>query len=296
MTHQLPLPGIEQKEKIVNVASVKHRSPFRYPGGKTWLVPTIRRWFENLRHKPSLFIEPFAGGAIIGLTVAFEQLADHVTLAEIDPQVAAVWDTIINSGEACWLAEQIATFELTPDKVDSLLDHAPSTERDRALQVIVKNRVNRGGILAKGAGRLKNGENGRGIASRWYPQTLQRRILDIDQIAERLTFVHGDGFHIIEQHADDPDAVFFVDPPYTASGKRPGSRLYDHCTVDHERLFERLANVSGDFLMTYDNDPAMRALADRFRLAHAAIPMKSTHHAKLTELVIGRDLSWMTSS
>ena len=23
----------------VNVASVPHRSPFRYPGGKTWLVP-----------------------------------------------------------------------------------------------------------------------------------------------------------------------------------------------------------------------------------------------------------------
>ena len=24
---------------IVNVASVPQRSPFRYPGGKTWLIP-----------------------------------------------------------------------------------------------------------------------------------------------------------------------------------------------------------------------------------------------------------------
>lgn len=25
--------------RVVNVASVPQRSPFRYPGGKTWLVP-----------------------------------------------------------------------------------------------------------------------------------------------------------------------------------------------------------------------------------------------------------------
>jgi len=31
-------------QKPVNVASVPQRSPFRYPGGKTWFVPTFRRW------------------------------------------------------------------------------------------------------------------------------------------------------------------------------------------------------------------------------------------------------------
>ena len=24
---------------VINVSAVPHRSPFRYPGGKTWLVP-----------------------------------------------------------------------------------------------------------------------------------------------------------------------------------------------------------------------------------------------------------------
>ena len=32
---------------VVNVASVPQRSPLRYPGGKTWLIPHIREW---LRH------------------------------------------------------------------------------------------------------------------------------------------------------------------------------------------------------------------------------------------------------
>ena len=74
--------------KVVNVASVKHRSPFRYPGGKTWLVPHVRKW---LRGKAiAEFAEPFAGGGIVGLSVLFDAIAPKITLVEIDPGVAAV--------------------------------------------------------------------------------------------------------------------------------------------------------------------------------------------------------------
>src|SRR5882724_6439806 len=94
---------------IVNVASVPHRSPFRYPGGKTWLVPRIRRWLRSLPEKPAELVEPFAGGAIVGLTVAFEGLADHVTLVERDPDVAAVWQTVLGE-DALLLADRIIAF------------------------------------------------------------------------------------------------------------------------------------------------------------------------------------------
>ena len=40
------------KGNIVNVASGKQLSPFRYPGGKTWLVPTVRSWLKSLPNKP----------------------------------------------------------------------------------------------------------------------------------------------------------------------------------------------------------------------------------------------------
>jgi len=38
----------ELPEKPTNVASVPQRSPFRYPGGKTWLVPKFRQWMKTL--------------------------------------------------------------------------------------------------------------------------------------------------------------------------------------------------------------------------------------------------------
>jgi DNA adenine methylase len=80
---------------VVNVSSVPQRSPFRYPGGKTWLVPRIRLWLKSLEPEPKELIEPFAGGAIVGLTAAFEELVERVTLVELDADVAAVWRTVL---------------------------------------------------------------------------------------------------------------------------------------------------------------------------------------------------------
>ncbi len=47
--------------QIVKVAQVQHRSPFRYPGGKTWLVPFIQQWVLNQPKRLKQFIESFAG-------------------------------------------------------------------------------------------------------------------------------------------------------------------------------------------------------------------------------------------
>jgi len=284
---------VTSSDHIVNVASVPHRSPFRYAGGKTWLVPRIRRWLASLPTRPVEFIEPFAGGAIVGLTVAFEQLSDHVTLIELDDQVAAVWKTIIEDNEGEWLADQIRSFELSSENVQALLGRNNLSRREQALQTLIKNRVNRGGILAPGAGKLKHGESGKGIASRWYPETLRKRILNITSIRDRLTFVHGDGLKILRQNIHRTDTVFFIDPPYTAAGKRAGSRLYTHNDLNHEELFAAATALAGDFLMTYDNNETIRSLANYFGLDTQAVAMKNTHHAKQTELLIGRDLSWL---
>src|SRR2546430_325312 len=116
---------------IVNVASVPHRSPFRYPGGKTWLVPRIRRWLKRLPEKPAELLEPFAGGAIVGLTVAFEGLAERVTLVERDPDVAAVWQAILG-GDALRLADRITDFPFTEENVCAALESPPDSTLERA--------------------------------------------------------------------------------------------------------------------------------------------------------------------
>ena len=277
--------------KVVNVASVPQRSPFRYPGGKTWLVPKIRQWLSIWGHRECELIEPFAGGGIVSLTAVAEGYVRSSTMVELDPDIAAVWHTILN-GRGRLLAERIVNYDLSPESAQQSLSLAHRDKLDHAFATILRNRINRGGILAPGAGIVKNGENGKGIASRWYPQTLQRRILDIVQLKHKLKFVEGDGIGYMREQEARPDAVYFIDPPYLGAGRR----LYTYSEIDHAELFRVAASLAGSFLMTYDAAPEIVGLAKQHGFAVRAVPMKSTHHACKNELVISRNLDWVDKS
>lgn len=275
-------------EREINVATVPHRSPFRYPGGKTWLVPYIRLWLGRSPRKIKELIEPFAGGAIVGITAAFEGLVEKVTLVELDPDVSSVWETILR-GNGEKLAAKILTFNPTPTTVKSLLETKPRSSFERAFATIVRNRVQRGGILAPGAGLMKKGENGKGLLSRWYPETLHRRILNIVAIRDRIRFIQGDGAEYIRKNMQKRSSVFFVDPPYTLAGRR----LYRYSDVDHRELFSCLNRSAGDFLMTYDDSSEIRSLTVEFRFDCETVAMKNTHNTSMTELLVGKRLDWL---
>jgi DNA adenine methylase len=291
---QLPLwkDHVEQAIPVVNVAQIPQRSPFRYPGGKTWLVPHVRRWLHRRPKKPSLFVEPFVGGGIVSLTVAFEGLADHVVMVELDKSVAAVWETML-SDDNDWLAEQISHFEISLETVRAETAKTPTSRRELAFQTILRNRTLHGGILAPGSGVLKYGENGKGIKSRWYAETLRKRIQNIKMVREKITFIQGDGTEAIKTYAARKTAVFFIDPPYTAAGKRAGMRLYTHNELDHEELFRQSEKIGGDFLMTYDAANEVVQMARQHGFHTTTVGMMNTHHATMRELLIGRDLSWV---
>lgn len=278
--------------KPVNVASVPQRSPFRYPGGKTWFVPTFRDWIRNHHPKPEVLVEPFAGGGIISITALFEELVSRVVMVEIDEDIAAVWQSVID-GHAGWLAKRILEFDLTRESVIQEISKTDVSVREKAFQTILKNRTFHGGILADGAGFLKHGENGKGIHSRWYPSTIAKRFDNLKLVAGRIAFRRADGFEVMQEYSQRTDAVFFIDPPYTAGGKKAGKRLYRHFCIDHERLFSLCQSIKGDFLMTYDNADEVKAMARAHGFQMRLIPMKNTHHAAMEELVIGKNLSWM---
>jgi DNA adenine methylase len=281
-------------DNVVNVASIKQRSPFRYPGGKTWLIPRIRAWFSSMKDQPEHFVEVFAGGGIVALTVAAENLARHVTMIEIDHQVAAVWKTILcDAGGGEWLAQHILDFQISLEAVQEVVHRTPKSTRELAFQTIVKNRAYHGGILAPGSAPLKQGENGKGVASRWYASTLARRIHEIIAYRSRITFLEGDGIEYLNAHAEEQHTAYFIDPPYTGGNKRAGSRLYVHWQIDHYGLFDLTARLAGPFLMTYDNDQAITELAEHHGFEFARVAMTNTHHANMRELLISRDVSWV---
>lgn len=213
-------------------------------------------------------------------------------MVEMDKDVGAVWQTMLCDDNE-WLAQRIEEFELTEESCRSVVADEPASCRDRAFRTILKNRTFHGGILAAGSAPIKFGENGKGIKSRWYAKTIAGRIREIFTVRDRIEFVPGDGISVMRSHSHKKKAAFFIDPPYTAAGKRAGNRLYTHHALDHEMLFDVADTVAGDFLMTYDNAGDLVVMAASHGFQTRTIAMKNTHHAVMNELLIGRDLSWV---
>lgn len=279
---QVPVSAIP----AVNVAAVPQRSPLRYPGGKTWLIPHVRAWLARIRPAPRLLVEPFAGGGIVSLTAAVENLADRCLMAELDHDVAAFWHAALRHGPE--LCEKVRRFKPTREAVGRLSRRSPADVLEHGFRTLVLNRTRRGGILAPGATLSRVGENGKGVASRWYPETLVKRLQAIAGHADRISFCETDGMRLLDTFLEncDRDTVAFIDPPYTAGGKRAGRRLYVHAELDHARLFEMLAESRINFLMTYDRSAEILSLVREHGFHVAQVIMKNTHHDLIPELVI----------
>ena len=122
----------------VNVASVPQRSPLRYPGGKTWLIPHIRAWLGAQDEMHRLLIEPFCGGGIVSLTAVMEGFAERALMAEIDHDVAAFWHAALRHGDE--LRERLLAFNPTRENVQRLARRQPDNVIDHGFRTLVLNR------------------------------------------------------------------------------------------------------------------------------------------------------------
>jgi DNA adenine methylase len=219
-----------------------------------------------------------------------ESYCERAFFSDIDSDVAVVWQCAL-SRDALKFAKEVEEFNLTKQHVRQLFYEASNgaTQVQRALAVLVRNRISRGGVLAEGAGRLKKGENGKGIRSRWYPETLGSRLRVINKLRRKLHFSKSDGFSLLRKFSRDKTAVAFVDPPYHG----PANRLYKHWRIDHEMLFRSLSTFEGDFLLAYDDALEIRNLARKYKFEMAAIQMKTTHHRMKREILLSKDLHWL---
>ncbi|MDB6066848.1 MAG: class adenine-specific methyltransferase [Pedosphaera sp.] len=238
-----------------------------------------------------MLVEPFAGGAGISLAAVHENLVDKAVFAEIDDDVAATWKTVLN-GEANWLAAQIISFRISRKKVTKIIAQEPRTLRRQAFRCLLRNRTSRGGVITKGAGLIREGEDGKGIGSRWYPETLAKRIKTISSLKSKIEFNQVNGFRLIGKYLRSKQVAFFVDPPYT----KAACRLYKHWHIDHEELFKLLCRAKGAVLMTYNDTAEIRELANRYGFQFRRISMRTTHHENKRELMIAKHFRWFKKS
>lgn len=64
-------------------------SPLRYPGGKGKLTAFIKKTFHYNNLCDGRYIEPYAGGAAVALSLLLEGYAREIVINDIDPAVFA---------------------------------------------------------------------------------------------------------------------------------------------------------------------------------------------------------------
>lgn len=260
-------------------------SPLRYPGGKSWITPLLSPLLR--RHPPlsraTALTEVFAGGASVSCRELSCRRDIWVHLNELDNDVLAFWQTVFGSqGRA--LSETVRGITHPHEHLRAVVH----TREEQALQTLIRNRLNYGGLL-QGAGRSRLIG---GLAPRWYPRTLADRIGALHDRRQQVDLTGEDALRLLPRLRHH-EGVIFVDPPYSVAPTSAGHLLYRHAALDHEQLMSLCADLQGPWVMTHEDHPLIRDLARHHQLDVRRLQMHSNAGVGRSELVIGRDLGWL---
>jgi DNA adenine methylase len=241
-----------------------------YPGRKQWFVRQAAKFFRA--HQCQTLIEPFAGSAVVGISLLYAGVIERLVLVEKDERIACMLEGIVNDPN---LADRYAAFDCTRANVEQLLRDEKSAFR-YLVQARCTNRAKFDGGLRKV------------IDSRWCRDMVVRNIRRLYAMRDRIEVIKGDGLEVMCSYADDPNVGCFADPTYTADVRSKGHTVYRDHKIDHRKLFSILAGWRGPWLLTEDNSRMIRHLARCYRFATKRILMTAGDNKRKKELVLWR--------
>lgn len=242
-------------------------SPLRYPGGKRRLLPYIARVVAALPRKPSLFVEPFAGGCSVSIGLLEHRLVSRIGLADADPLIASFWKAVFCPRLAPLLAEQVANAPLTIEHWRRMRSARPKTALGRAIQCLYLNRTSFSGILNRTAGPV-GGQAQSGtytVASRFPRERLALRILKLSQLAPRVAYVRCQDWRTTLENPlagtglkQSSQLFSYLDPPFWNKAEKLYRCYFDE--AEHQALASALKNLKGNWILSYDMDPSVLKL------------------------------------
>ena len=252
-------------------------SPLRYPGGKARVAPYLARLIRRQGARPSIYAEPFAGGAGAALRLLADEVVRTIRLNDLSPGIAAFWRSVFLETEELATRIERAKVDIRHWHSAREVFHSPEgqTDVDLGFATFYLNRCNRSGILdARPIGGLDQGGKWK-IDARFNRADLAARVRFLGQYRRRVQVTQLDArVFVRELEPLGMDVFFYVDPPYLAQGDDLylDSLSYD----DHKELAAQLKASSLLWLLTYDVSeavtkelyPGLRTA--QFNIAHTA--------------------------
>ena len=233
--------------------------PAAYIGGKRQLARLIGEKIAAVPH--SLYAEPFVGmgGVFFRRTSApraefiNDRSGDVVNLFRIlQRHYPQFMDTL--------------RFQITSRREFERLkasDPTTLTDLERAARFLYLQRLTFGG---KVAGR-SFGVN-RDTGSRFNLTTLAPLLQDVHERLASVVIENLDWQVFIDRY-DRPETLFYLDPPYWGTEDYYGKELFSR--DQYEVMAERLARLSGRFILSINDVPEIRSIFSAFRIESVAL-------------------------
>jgi DNA adenine methylase len=248
--------------------TVRYNSPLRYPGGKAKLADFIKAMFRANDLLDGVYLEPYAGGASVALTLLFEECVSEVYINDLDRAVFAFWHSVIHEPER--LCRLVRDARVTPNewaRQRRVYRATTASLLDLGFAAFFLNRTNRSGII--GSAGMIGGARQRGrwkLDARYNGPELAERIGRVARYRDRIRIFNLDAIDFLLHCArlGLVRALAYLDPPYYGKGRR---RLYANYYDDvaHAEIAKLLPDLPFPWVVSYDDAPQIRRLYRGYR-------------------------------
>lgn len=264
----------------------RHRSPLRYPGGKSGFAPYLARLIELNDLNGCTYLEPFAGGAGAALQLLNDNFVSQIRLNDYDVRIFSFWSAILN--HTAQFVDKVMAVPITISewRVQHEICMAPQTADTFSLgfATFYMNRCNRSGVVV-GAGPIGGFKQDSTwtIDARFNRPNLAERIMRVAALRDSIQITNMDALQFIRQYFSQPqrkhNSFVYLDPPYFAQGKR--LYLNELTQTDHRDLAQFLQEDSNiHWVVSYDDSSY---IADIYSDSNV-LPMRTLYGSKGNQL------------
>ena len=232
----------------------KYVSPLRYPGGKLKVVDYVKQLMEVNDLKGGTYIEPYAGGASVALSLLFSKYASRIKINDKDRAIYSFWYAVLNETEG--LCRMIQDTPVTMDvweAMHELLKHKEEADLlELGFSTFFLNRTNRSGIINGGVIGGKEQLGTWKIDARYNKKDLIERIEHVAGYADLIELTSMDAVALIKRYKRTPAAKTFcyLDPPYYVKGQDLYLNYYRD--EDHKEIAGAIKKFKGQWIISYD--------------------------------------------
>ena len=268
-------------------------SPLRYPGGKHRLAGFIQLAIQNLNMPYCTYVEPFAGGAGVALSLLLDGTVNHIVINDYDKAIYSFWRAVRQ--EPASLIELIQNTPVTIDewhRQKEIYSTSTAYSLDLAFATLFLNRTNRSGILNAGpiGGYAQDGEWKLDV--RFDKEAIIAKIKLIAKERERITVYNKDIISLLRNYVPlfGDNLFFYFDPPYYNKGQKLYKNFFT--PQDHKRIYDVITNeIDSPWIITYDDVSQIAEMYSDYDMRHFDLTYSAANKGTASELMIFSDIA-----